>query len=481
MLRDSFTDPFAMPFANGVFADTGELLPPLDTARLKEISDGEVHPGPALADEQEQAEVKLSAQQASFGVVQEVAPGDLSQTGWAILFAATHDPSVEAALAPLLNHRRAEAGGAFRVFKGADGYRAGETASQWLTRHGTRLDVVEPLNGVPYYLLLVGSPDEIPLEFQYALDVHWAVGRLHFATPDDYRQYAESVVAYESGPAVQRDRAAAVFATAHDGDRATQLFTQQVAQPLTSSMAPRGPIGNREKFRVTTHVGDAATKQTLVDLLGGRGDMRPSLLLTGSHGVAYRIDDPQLERSQGAILCQDWEVGRPVTANDQLAAIDISSDFNVHGLIHIFFACFSAGWPEHDTFNHARRIAPRAMFAELPKALLAHPGGGALAVLGHVDRAWAYSFQSSRNAPQVQAFRDVISGLLAGTRIGHATDQFNVRWASLSAELTDLARETRFGRDVSDAQLASRWVARNDARNYIIFGDPAVRIRVEAL
>jgi hypothetical protein len=69
--------------------------------------------------------------------------------------------------------------------------------------------------------------------------------------------------------------------------------------------------------------------------------------------------------------------------------------------------------------------------------------------------------------------------ILSGERIGQATDSFNQRWGTLSNELLDLTRRREDGDAIPDSALATRWVARNDARNYIILGDPAVRLRVE--
>jgi hypothetical protein len=98
-----------------------------------------------------------------------------------------------------------------------------------------------------------------------------------------------------------------------------------------------------------------------------------------------------------------------------------------------------------------------------------------------VDRAWAYSFQAGRSAPQIQDMRDVMVRVMKGERIGQCTDQFNLRWAVLSAELDELQRQNAlFPGQVSDASLANRWVARDDARNYLILGDPACRIRADA-
>jgi hypothetical protein len=131
--------------------------------------------------------------------------------------------------------------------------------------------------------------------------------------------------------------------------------------------------------------------------------------------------------------------------------------------------------------NQPRRLAPGPFLSALPSKLLTHPNGGALAVLAHVERAWAYSFLGDRGGSQAQGFRDVIGRLLRGERIGQATDVFNTRWAALSVQLAEAHLDLSRGADISLKALGRMWVARDDARNFMILGDPAVRLRVEDL
>jgi len=126
-----------------------------------------------------------------------------------------------------------------------------------------------------------------------------------------------------------------------------------------------------------------------------------------------------------------------------------------------------------------RQIAERPFFSRLPQALLSHQSGGALAVLAHIERAWAYAFQSTKGGSQIQGFRDVIGRLLRGERIGQATDTFNIRWSVLSTALAEVQLEKQNGAEVPLKTLGRLWVARDDARNFMIFGDPAVRLRVD--
>jgi hypothetical protein len=54
-----------------------------------------------------------------------------------------------------------------------------------------------------------------------------------------------------------------------------------------------------------------------------------------------------------------------------------------------------------------------------------------------------------------------------------------MRWAALSTELAEFQNELRFGAAVPLKKLGQMWVARDDARNFMVIGDPAVRLHVE--
>jgi hypothetical protein len=266
-----------------------------------------------------------------------------------------------------------------------------------------------------------------------------------------------------------------------------------VAKPLALGQEARDDkparpaIGSRQSFEIQDFIGKPATKETLTQLLQGKTEGGPpALLLTGSHGMGFRPDDPKLDTEQGALLCQDWTGFGSVRPDHWFAAGELPSDARIPGLIHFFFACYGAGCPQFDDFvvtpgTPPGQIAPRSLVARLPQKMLAHPNGGALAAIGHVDRAWANSFSTPRAGPQLQGFRDVLGRILRGDRLGQATDQFDVRRAALSAELIERQRDVEVGKQVSDREIANLWIARNDARNYVILGDPAVRLRVADL
>ena len=417
----------------------------------------------------------------SFAVEGGIDPQDLGQAGWGVLFAPGIDSAVKAAVQPLIDHRRSHSHPCV-VF---EDFQPGDSAATWLSRHGASFNVVNPDLGVPFYLLIVASAESIPFEFQYSLDIYWAVGRLWFDTSDEFRHYAESVVAYETSATVMTTRQMAMFAPRHDFDAATQLFNRQVAIPLRDGDGPRPvPVGSRQQFAIRSFLSEDASKANLARIF--RGEIEggpPAILFSGGHGMAFDSGDPRQEAAQGALVCQDWSGTGAIDAQHWFEASDVPPDAKPHGLIHVLFACFGGGCPQRDDFDRLngapKPISSRPFLARLPQRLLSHPGGGALAVLAHIERAWAYSFQGERGGSQVQGFRDVLGRLMRGERIGQATDIFNVRWAALSTLLAEAQLDLHHGAQVSLKTLGRLWVAREDARNYMILGDPAVRLRVE--
>lgn len=485
LMSESTTNggPFASLLPLGVAAETGRPLEGLTEATVNAWLAAETAPPEALA-----LQARSAPTAAAFAVMGDIDSNKLQESGWGVLFAPGVDPRIREALKPLLDHRRAEVGDdrLFRVFEDDAQPRPGESALDWLARMGVGLDVVDPLAGVPFYLLIVAPPEAVPFEFQYTLDLYWAVGRLWFPTVDEFRQYADSVIGYEKSVVVLTSRRAALFATSHDFDLATQLFTQQVATPLWEGDDRYPPFGSRRQFAQTTLMGPKATRSGLAELLrGGAPGGSPALLFSGTHGMVFPSDDPRQAEGQGALVCDDWPGYGGIEREHWFSGEDVPADSRIHGMIHFLFACFGAGCPALDDFDRLgaepKRMAAKPFLSRLPQALLAHPNGGALAVLGHVERAWSYSFQTTRGASRLQGFRDVLGRLLIGQRVGQATDQFNLRWAALSTGLSERLNDERRGVPVSRQELAQLWVARDDARNYIILGDPAVRLRVEKM
>lgn len=398
-----------------------------------------------------------------------VSPQDLSQAGWGVVFAPGTPSRVREALGELLALRQEQAGELFRV----DEIGKGESAEDYFLRHRVGPGAADPAR-LPYYLLLVGDPEAISFDLQYRLDVQRAVGRLWFRTADEYARYAAAVVASEREQG--KPPVVAVFAPEHPDDGATRLSSSELAQPLLQTLATSKP-----GFQIFAKVGQDATKEALARLLTGAG---PSLLFTAGHALGYPAGHEDQLARQGAILTQEWAGplrghGEPVKESESFAAADLSAQADLRGTITFHFACYSAGTPRWSSFAHLdgkrrKTIAPEAFVAALPRKLLAQ---GALAVIGHIDQAWQHSFSWFGAGGQLQTFESTLLSLLEGQRVGAAMEYFAQRYAEIATQIAArLEPRSGLAKD-PNVEMTALWVAGNDARSYVVLGDPAVRLR----
>jgi hypothetical protein len=481
-------------FFNGINGSTGDyLFAPQTMAEMSEAAqqslfekiDGESKSDPT-DDEHLSALIDRDRQEAHFGT--KVDEKEISQTGWGIIFARTVGDDVRDALKVLRQHRLGQAGEDFyKEYQIGGRLSAHEFLSEYNDyliygkkgeHNSTSMYEAADPKKVPYYLLIVGDFEEIPFSFQYQLDVQYAVGRIYFDTAEEYAQYAEKVVQAETTNLTLPCRAN-LFGVRTPGDRATELSADYLVKPLNQFFeSDQHFLKENSHWQINTHLEEQATKAQLGQLLGGE-DM-PALLFTASHGVGFDKDDVRQEKCQGALLCQDWPgPGSGEMKEDYFfSADDIGEDTKLDGLISFHFACFGAGTPKVDDFGHRdnsfQQIAEKSFIAKLPQRLLSR---GALAFVGHVDRAWGYSFGG--NDHQITSFENTLEYLMKGYPVGAAIEWFNERYAAVSSELTEnLWKMKVAGKKSDDRRLSYLWTTNNDARGYAIIGDPAVRLMV---
>ncbi len=467
---------FPLPLC--VRADTSRALPPVAPEQVLHLADLEG------ADARSRSETVLRA---AYTVPD---PMDLRRAGWGVVFGAAADPKIEEQLSPLLQLREKQVGNTslFQVFRGAArGVTTGLAAASWAASRGVSLTApVDPRKGVPYYLLLVASPQEIPFEFQALLKMQWAVGRLFFEDIADYGAYARAVVEYEDPNFTPKQRkCAAVWMPRNVGDDATLLLSSAMSEDFRD---PGNILGAERQFASEIFVAEAATKQQLVDIVSGAIESGPpALIFTGSHGMEYPLADVEAQREkQGALLTQEWQPGTPVGDSHLFTGDDVPASNTLHGAMVFLFACYSGGCPRFDSYTQnadgsPRAVASEALLAKLPRSLLR---AGVLAVFAHVDMAFTYSFATEEETPQPQVLRTPLELLMSGVRAGLAADALTGIWSALSAQLAEGVPIDTFAAPARSREIVRRsnlTIARDEARNYLLLGDPATRLRVEAL
>jgi hypothetical protein len=466
-------DDFNTVFPMGIHGRTGKRF--CEPLAVEELSQALQQDGLNISPAERDAGKNFTGE--SYGLPFGTNPSDLRATGWGIIYAKDMPIEIRQALAPLIEHRKTQIPA--RFFREIE-LEPGETPAALLKRHNVAWGTILP-HRLPYHLLLVGSPEQIPFDFQCRLDLEYSLGRIHFddAGPEAYAAYARSVVEYETSVVKARSKQVGFFAPTHSGDTSTLASVRHFVQPLVEgSPNDETPLIQRCNATSVVVTGDEATRDRLRQMLAG-GASQPAILWTAGHGMAFDSMDPEQRALQGALLTSDWSGFDLIDRQHYLAGEDIGEDDDVRGLVAFLFACYGAGTPQIDSYptraGTRHEIAKTPFVAALPQRLLAR---GALGVIGHVDIAYGYSFKPrDSEGPQLGPYNACLGHLLTGSCLGIATCDLSGRAAVLGAQMLDTLMPGNT--PPNPTEVADMWCERNDARGYILLGDPAIKLRFD--
>jgi hypothetical protein len=314
------------------------------------------------------------------------------------------------------------------------------------------------------------------------------VGRLSFRDDRGYEAYVDKVLRWEKARA-DAEGAVKLF-TVHDGTAATMIGYRALVKPGLDMLRNQGydaaDLGDHD---------DPSPSE----FLESTKSPDPTILFSVSHGAGaprggWKSYQDQRDR-QGAM-----SFGR----EGKITGSDINEEPFLPGGVWFMLACYGAGTPNTSAYRHwLEKLKQAGQFggqaqavlaslpagdhppfiAALPQAVLANPNGP-LAVIGHIDLAWTYSFEErdtgkavSRPAKFMQTLRTAIRGARLGTSYRELVRFLN----GIDFELNELQDEAvrRGQAEVSDpARSGHLWMLRQDLSGYILLGDPAVRLPV---
>ena len=329
-------------------------------------------------------------------------------------------------------------------------------------------------NAVPRYLLIVGSPAQVPWSAQYRLQTEAFIGRLDL-DQGGLERYVEALLAVWS--CAPRDvRRPLLWCVDHGHPDITRLMRRTISEKLRDAFASDAEFDIGDGF-----LSDG--QATHAQLLASLGERQPAFIATSSHGATFPLDNPAAMRAQmGALVDASHTVG----SSDAVAAA-----WNPRGAIWYAHACCSAGADAKSRFEGlvqadstlGRTLAAiagaGACTAPLPRVLL----GGAnplAAFIGHVEPTFDWTLRDPLTGQVTsQHIVDALYGTLHLAKrptLGRAMSAYFSGVAGLLQDNADAldAIEAQEPDALSRARR-SRMVA-TDRLAMVILGDPTVRL-----
>ncbi|APR75295.1 Hypothetical protein A7982_00641 [Minicystis rosea] len=320
------------------------------------------------------------------------------------------------------------------------------------------------------------------------------VGRIAFASARGYEAYADKVLRSERAPPAPQARV--LFCSVRDGTLTTVEGYTTLMLPMVEIMKERKAAGTLGTTEIAAF--ECYPTSTPDTFLQGTMGASPTFLFSMSHGLGAPSGGWASAEQQRAL-----QGAMSLGPSGMLAVSDLGSTPFLPGGVWFFFGCYSAGTPAVSAYHRwllelsqagqyaeradavlagLPRAGDRPFVAALPQAALESPNGP-LAVIGHVDLAWASSYLDattlSRGRPG--RFIDVARALADGGRVGAACFELLRFWNGVDAHLAMLYGDDERPEDDARRALKARlWMLRNDLRGYVLLGDPAARLPISS-
>jgi hypothetical protein len=337
-------------------------------------------------------------------------------------------------------------------------------APKYGTKHGC----------LPRYLLIYGSPQQIPWSVQFALNLTFCVGRLDLDA-DGLENYINALLSDWDG-IDSNPRAPLVWGVDHGKQDITWLMARAIANPLANAYKADADLTENVHLK-----GAAATAQNLLTALT---ESKPALVVSSSHGATGPLNDEALMVAQLGLL---------VDVEKSPVALSSFKEWSPRGAIWYAQACCSAGSnaPSRygsvvDADTSVGRIlagvskAAGACVAPLPRLLLGSKAP-LRAFVGHVEPTFDWTL---RQPDTLEVLTGAVTNALYNelyqpglrTPIGLALQRV---FAEAGAYFTEWATEKQ-GIDDNvpgsiNRALYSQLVAM-DRQSLVVLGDPSVTL-----
>jgi hypothetical protein len=334
----------------------------------------------------------------------------------------------------------------------------------------------EELAQVPFYLLLVGPPKDLPWSLQYTLNGNRAVGRLDLTEGEGLKNYVERLIhGWEDDSA--RASSALLWSVDHKrGERdITQIMRTFIGDRLDAHLDREVLVKCRRYLG-----GSEATAKGLDESLR---ELKPGLIVTTSHGAILGSATKETRRAAlGLPVDQTWTMLDP----DSLL-----KGWQPAGAVWYAHACCSAGSdtasrydglvvPDCDAAEALRDAGELGeTVAPLPRLLLG-ASRPLRAFIGHVGPTFSWTLRERRTrqpltAPIVHSF---YTRFYQNDRfpVGHVIRPIFEPLVTLLIETMHKTNEHRDNPTATCTPIIDRRLMAEDLQSTVLIGDPTALI-----